>query len=34
MKTRLENCILSLNFTETKALVDGLSNDEFEAYIL
>ncbi|MFB7157394.1 hypothetical protein [Lysinibacillus sp. NPDC056232] len=34
MKIRLENCILSLKFIEAKALVDGLTKDEFEDYIL
>jgi hypothetical protein len=34
MKTRLENLIISLKFTEAKALVDGMTKDEFECSIL
>ncbi|MEX3745735.1 MULTISPECIES: hypothetical protein [Lysinibacillus] len=34
MKTRLENLIISLKFTEAKAQVDGMTKDEFECSIL
>lgn len=34
MITKLENLIISLNFTEAKALVDGLSKDEVEDYFM
>ncbi|MFJ7923851.1 hypothetical protein [Lysinibacillus sp. NPDC096396] len=34
MKTRLEKLIISLNFTEAKALVDSLNKVELENYML
>ncbi|MFU8646663.1 hypothetical protein ACNA06_04960 [Lysinibacillus sp. RSDA_15] len=34
MKTRLEKLIISLNFTEAKALVDSLNKVEIENYML
>ncbi|WBF54504.1 hypothetical protein HXV90_00775 [Lysinibacillus sp. JK80] len=34
MKTRLEKLIISLNFTEAKALVDSLNKVELENYLL